>query len=322
MQPSPRRIIGSARIQDLTVVHRRKDAAVSGWPLSMIETLRRRAFFVDTCLRQLAVFAGPADTLGKTDSRRAQDLEFYSGAEAYRFLLETAAGLNSAIPAETNVFGQFKRAWANCQEQSVVFASRLAAPMNRLFADTRQIRAAFLQGVGGASYGSLVRKILRPATNERVLFIGAGSLTRSMLPFFRCAEVAVWNRSYPQQAIAAWAYRYRPEQAEAAARWASQAILTTPANYANDQLWANLLQRHQVRRVAHLGRRNNQLGPWANFDRVFSLDDVLQLQRTQSNVRSLQVERARHACRELAARRAANYSEPNTTAKQLTRAFG
>ena len=112
-------------------------------------------------------------------------------------------------------------------------------------------------------------------------------------------------------------HRYRPEQAEAAARWASQAILTTPSNYANDQLWANLLQRHAVAHVAHLGRRNNQLGPWANFDGVFSLDDVLQLQRAQSNVRSLQVERARHACRELAAR-----SEPNTTAKQLKRACG
>ena len=159
-------------------------------------------------------------------------------------------------------------------------------------------------------------------TDERSLFIGAGGRTRSRLPFVRFADVAVWKRSNPQQAIAAWVHGYRAEQAEAAAGWASQAILTTPANYANDQLWTNLLQRHEVGRVAHLGRRNNQLGPWVNFDGVFSLDDVLQLQRAQSNVRSLQVERARHACHELAARRAADYSEPNTTAKQLKRAFG
>jgi hypothetical protein len=322
MQLSPRPIIGSVRIQDLIVVHQTKDSADSAWPTSMIEMLHRRAFFLDTCLRQLAVFAGPADTPGRTDFTPTKALEFYSGANAYRFLLETATGLNSAIPAESNVFGQFRRAWAHCREHCAVFASRLAAPMNQLFADTRQIRAAFLQGVGGASYGSLVRKMLRPATDERVLFIGAGSLTRSMLPFFRTADVAVWNRSYPQEAIAAWAHQYRPEQAETAARWASQAILTTPANHANDQLWAGLLQRHGVDRVAHLGCRSSQLGSWADFDGVFSLDDVFQLRRTQSNVRSLQVQRARHACRELAARRAADHPRSNTKATKLKRAFG
>ena len=253
---------------------------------------------------------------------RDQALEFYSGADAYRFLLETATGLNSAIPAESNVFGQFKRAWSHCTEHSSVIATQLAAPINQLFADTRQIRAAFLQGIGGASYGSLVRTILRPATDERVLFIGAGSLTWSMLPFFRTTELAVWNRSYPQQDIAQWAQRYRPEQAEPAARWASQAILTTPANDANDELWSNLLRRHDVYRVAHLGRRSNQLGPWANFDRVFSLDDVFRLRQTQSNVRSLQVQRARHACGELAARRATDHPRSNTRVAQLKRAFG
>ncbi len=322
MQLSPRPIIRSVRIQDLIVVHQTKDSADSAWPAATIETLHRRAFFLDTCLRQLAVFAGPADTPGRMDSTHAKALEFYSGADAYRFLLETATGLNSAIPAESNVFGQFKRAWAHCREHCAVFASRLAAPMNQLFADTRQIRAAFLQGVGGTSYGSLVRKMLRPATDERVLFVGAGSLTRSMLPFFRTADIAVWNRSYPQQAIAAWAHQYRPEQAEAAARWASQAILTTPANHANDQLWASLLRRHGVDRVAHLGRRSTNLGPWAGFDDMFNLDDVFRLRRAQSNVRSLQVERARQACRKLAARRAADHSEPNAAAKRLKRAVG
>ncbi len=322
MQPSPQPIIGSVRVQDLIVVHQNKDSADGGWPVSMIEALQRRAFVLDTCLRQLAVFAGPADVPGETESTRAKALEYYSGTDAYRFLLETATGLNSAIPAESNVFGQFKRAWAHCQGQAAGFASRLAAPMNQLFADTRQIRAAFLQGVGGASYGSLVRKMLRPATDERVLFIGAGNLTRSMLPFFRTADVAVWNRSSPQEAIAAWAQQYRPEQAEAAARWASQAILTTPANHANDQLWVSLLQRHGVNRVAHLGRRSNQLGPWAEFNGVFSLDDVFRLRRTQSNVRSLQVQRARHACRELAAHRTADQPRSNTKATQLKRAFG
>jgi hypothetical protein len=143
-----------------------------------------------------------------------------------------------------------------------------------------------------------------------------------MLPFFRTADVAVWNRSYPQEAIAAWAQQYRPEHAEAAARWASQAILTTPANHANDQLWVSLLQRHGLNRVAHLGRRSNQLGPWAEFNGVFSLDDVFRLRRTQSNVRSLQVQRARHACRELAARRTADQPRSNTKATQLKRAFG
>ena len=323
MQPAQNLIIGNLRIQDLIVAHRLKDAEAGELQVSMIEMLRQRTFFLDTCLRQLAVFPGPDDTLGKTEFAHAENLEFYSGADAYRFLLETATGLNSAIPAETNIFGQLKRAWANCRENSVVaVSSRLAAPMNQLFADTRQIRAAFLQGVGGDSYGSLVRKMLRPATDERVLFIGAGNLAQSMLPFFRFADVAVWNRSNPQPTIATWAYRYRPQQAEAAARWANQAILTTPANYANDQLWANLLRQHGVDRIAHLGRRRNNLGPWATFDGMFNLDDVFRLRQAQSNVRSLQVQRARHACRELTARRAAEHAEPNAAAKQLKRAFG
>ena len=322
MQPSPSTMIESLRIRDLTVVHQTKDSADGAWPASMIEALQRRAFVLDTCLRQLAVFAGPTDAPGGSDSTHAKTTEFYSGTDAYRFLLETATGLNSAIPAESNVLGQFKRAWAHSLEHRAGVASRLAAPMNQLFADTRQIRATFLQGVGGASYGSLVRKILRPVTDERVLFIGAGSLTRSMLPFFRIADVAVWNRSDRQQAIEERVQRFRPEQAEAAAGWASKAILTTPANYANDQLWASLLQQHGVDRVAHLGRRSNRLGPWADFDSVFSLDDVFQLRRTQSNVRSLQVQRARHACGELADRRTAGHPRSNTKITQLKRAFG
>ena len=139
-------------IDQLLVLHRPKDAAGHGMVMAHQEQLSRHGFFLDTCLRQLAVMDAAhapeylATRLCVDDAR----LESYRGLHAYSFLLQTATGLNSSIPGETNILGQFKAAWSRWRELTATEqVCRLHTSMHRLFADSSQIRREHLQGIGG-----------------------------------------------------------------------------------------------------------------------------------------------------------------------------
>ena len=54
--------------------------------------------------------------------------------------------------------------------------------------------------------------------------------------------------------------------------------------------------------MAHLGHRSGGGLDIGSTDRLYFLEHLFELRQVQANVRSLQVERARNACRELAAR--------------------
>ena len=206
----------------------------------------------------------------------------------------------SAIPGETNIFGQFRRAWkqyqADAQASSVEYFSPL---IERLFADCRNIRQTFLEGIGGASYGSLVRKLCRAETDSRILFVGAGDLAQSIVPFFDNRAIALWNH---RPITATGSHRvFAPAAADLAAEWTDRVILTTPADQANDRLWSELLTTTGARTIVHLGRRKADRGPWIRHSDFFDLDDIFALREQQSNVRSLNLRRARKACADKAA---------------------
>lgn len=261
------------------------------------------AFSMDTCMRRLVITAQR-----EVASRLAalQPVETYSGCDAYRFLLEVATGLRSAVPGETNVFGQFRRAWEHYRQLGEPGGVRALAPLiARVIADTRRVREAHLRNLGGASYGSLVRRLLTPAAGERVLFVGAGELARSMLPFFRSFEIGVWNRRPAGPAFASAARLFAPAEGAEAAAWAHHVVMTTPADATNDEHWRAWLAASLSQTVVHLGRRRGD--GWTSPGHVtgYDFDDMLDLRRSRDNIRSLQLERARLACYERAAALAA-----------------
>ena len=134
------------------------------------------------------------------------------GPDAYRFVLEITTGLRSAIPGETNVFGQFRNAWQDFRRDGpAARITRLAPLVHRLSNDTKAIRREHLHGIGGASYGSLVRRLIAPARADRILFVGAGNLAQSMLPFFDNYELGIWNHRPAVNRVVCANRFFRPE---------------------------------------------------------------------------------------------------------------
>jgi hypothetical protein len=245
-----------------------------------------------TCQRRLVFGLGPRPGTRGIDPPG----EVCCGAEAYRLLLEVASGLRSAVPGESNVLGQLRRAWA---EASVRLPADLGAQllpvMETLLGDTRAIREHHLHGIGGRSYGSLARLLLRPRRQARILLIGAGDLARSVLPFFGNAQVGGWNhRAVPAlPGISAW---FGPDEADRAAGWAEHLIFTTPPDPDHDGAWNRRLAAAAVQSLLHFGRRRDQAFAWQAGVEAYDLDHVFALAAERENVRSLQLARARAAC--------------------------
>lgn len=250
---------------------------------------------LDTCLRrvQIALTRAACPATGGADT--------YAGIAAYRFLLEFITGLHSRIPGEANVLGQFRQAWLRWSASWPVAAAEFATTIDALLRDARCIRSRHLQGVGGSSYGRLLRRLLQPGHKDRVLFVGAGGLAQSVWPYFRQFAAAVWNRRLPGPAVPAWLDVFAPPDGPAAARWADHVVLTTPPDALNDASWQRWLDDAGPISVTHLGQRAAGSFHVANAGSCYHLDTLFALRRQQDNVRSLQIERARHACAEAAA---------------------
>jgi len=268
-------------ISDLQVINWHKGSALDSPDTS-------RGMLLDTCLRRLLVQRG--------DASHYIGAEHYQGADAYRYLLEVTTGLRSKVPGETNVFGQFKSAVASFEHKGRrTDVAELRPVLRRVIDDTRRIRREQLRGIGGASYGRLVRRLIRPGPRDRVLFVGAGNLAASMLPFFRQYIVGLWNRSSSALASDA-ALPFRYDEVERAGAWAHHVILTTPPDAGNDGLWGRALAGRKDCTTVHLGHRRNQHPTWRVGARHFDLDHVFELRAELDGYRSLQIERARAAC--------------------------
>lgn len=252
---------------------------------------------VATCLRRLWISAAPPAQLPAGEPER------HTGAAAYRFLLEFMTGLHSAIPGETNVLGQFRQAWLRWRDADPAAAAALAPTVDALLGDARLIRSRHLQGVGGDSYGSLVRRLIRPARRDRILIVGAGELARAVWPFFRQQSAGLWNRrAVTGPPPPAWLRQFSPADGERAARWARHVIVTTPPDPHNDNRWTRWLNAAAPATVTHLGHRQPGVFAVQRAGQTFFLEQLFELRQAQANVRSLQVEHARAACKDRAER--------------------
>jgi len=278
-------------------------------PAGTAATLQAAGVVLDTCLRQLAFGLAPRPGV---DAGPAGELS--TGADAYRLLLEVVSGLRSEVPGETNVSGQFRRAW----EQAALRLRaedrwQLQTVVQALRADTRALRASHLQGVAGGSYGSLVRELLAPGRGARVLFVGTGELARSMLPLFRSWEVGAWNHRTldepSRQALSGVHRWFASDEADAAAAWPTAVVFTTPADVPHDAAWRERLGSQAPHRIVHLGQRRDTRPAWPAKTGFFDLDDVFDLARAREQQRRRQLAAAGLACAALVDARMAGPEE-------------
>lgn len=256
---------------------------------------RAAAWHVSTCQRELRIFA---DAAGLPPAPHG--FESFQGVAAYEFLLRVATGLESAVRGETNVLGQLRSSWA--EYDSGARPSRaLAAVARALFEDAALVRSRHLQGIGGNSYGTLARMLLKPQRGARILLIGAGALARSVLPAFAGFERAVHTRGAGDAPLEA-VRRFGCGTEQAAIEWARFVCFCIPPHTERDACWLAALAAHP-RPTLHLGVRRGTEGAWGLLPGLRTLDDLFDLQRSQSALRSARLARAALACREFALRR-------------------
>jgi|GEM_PF-325992 len=295
--------------------------------------LESRLLHIATCQRELWIFdeEALAETLGSQSGPEricAEALrdgaEVYSASGAYAFLLRFSTGLESAVRGETDVFGQLRDSWALFEQSGSRQARELSPWIQRLYEDTKEIRSRFLQSVGGASYGSLVRQILRKQASQLdhdirpVLLIGAGPIAVSVAPWLATGEFGpLWvaNRtaaraeSLAQEVVARQGERARPAlvgwelESELKSWQAARAVVIgVPLDIARDELRRAHCPASTP--IVHLGTLRAEAPEWRRLPNFYALDDLFEIQRQAEGVRGDRFTRALQACEERARLRA------------------
>jgi hypothetical protein len=301
----------------LRVIHLAK-SGVAVKPPAAFSTRFEGTFHVDSCQRWIWVdsIQGESSDLGDLPLNGA---EVFAGADAYQFLLQVATGLESQVIGETDIFGQLKEAWkiysknANNGEAQAALVVLLAPWMQKLFEDTKEMRTQYLQNLGGSSYGSLLRKLLREKKSVAgpSLLIGAGALAEGVAPYLD-TELLISNRNQERaEALATLLRKQNPEarirvllsfeEELEAMKTVARVIVAIPVKVPPNGMDARRIAYLQTRsdiHVVHLGARSGESKEWDALPLFDSLDSLFEIEKTLSRTRSVQVERARVACRE------------------------
>jgi molybdopterin/thiamine biosynthesis adenylyltransferase len=166
--------------------------------------------------------------------------------------------------------------------------------------------------MGSASYGSQVRKLLGTATPGPTLLVGAGQLGQAVAPWLAATELLIWNRTIEKSQELSLAVRERNPQrtcrvlestAEAElAAWseAGDVVLCIPADERRDvaRIAAWKARQPHAGRIVHLGLGETGDVSWADVPGLTSLTTLFDMLRAQSDLRCVQVTRARRACAE------------------------
>jgi len=259
---------------------------------------------VKTCQRS---FLLSWEELPLSSSRRS-----FKGVEAYEFLLRFATGLESEIKGETDVFGQLKTAIKTFSES--YSDPEHQAWFSKLFEDTKEIRAQFLQGIGGNTYGALSRRILSPTPHSKVLILGAGQLSKSVAPYFADSHLTLFNRTpdrltdlrvdLEKKGYQTITYTSNEDDLPELLNQADLILIATPVNSPLDQKvleTLNLKPSHERATVLHLGAQAKDLHHFsAQGLSILSLSDLFEIEREQNIFREKQITQAMDACRKRA----------------------
>lgn len=204
--------------------------------------------------------------------------QVYRGRDAYQFLLEVICGLHSPLLGETAVMGQFRDFRANAKFGATAWGHFLQRLTTDLLVDARAIRHEHLQNLGSQSYGSLIRRYLKTSTTVAV--VGAGSLTKEILPWL--SDVRLFYRNWRHaQKFAAEHAQVRMEQfAMTDAGWegdAASLVIAAPLNGAEISQWLAL---QKVNFSVTLDLRSN-----ASEDPIHSAQPVINLAELFASLR-------------------------------------
>jgi hypothetical protein len=263
-----------------------------------------------TCLREVRIAMQPPSQQPSRTQAEVAGYQRHVGADAYRFLLQLASGLESEIAGETEILGQIKQAWREYEEAHLEPAKALRPWMQRLLQDTKEVRSEYVVGLGSATYGSLVRRLLGGELAGPTLLLGAGQLAETILPFLDTGEVMLWNRSaeragqmLARQRMASTEGRVRLLEAtrdaeDTAWRRARDVILCIPADAQRDAERVRLWRNHGAAagRVLHLGIDGAFGTAWDGLAGLLTLRDLFGLRDAQASQREAQLARARRAC--------------------------
>lgn len=303
------------KLAELQVLH--FDAAAFGLGPAERAALRgsHEAWVVDTCQRTVIVAAG-RDSRDRLIAQlpAAARAQGFAGAEAYAFLLRFACGLESRLVGETEIFGQVKESWREFSSVAGALSRELDGWVQRLFKDTKEVRAAQLSHLGSASYGSQVRRLLGAATDGPTLLVGAGQLAQAVAPWLETRELLLWNRT-PDRAheLARLVQERHPQRlcrvldGTAAAEldaWsgAGDVVMCVPPDADRDAARITAWQARPAHRgrIVHLGLGESGHAVWSDVAGLTGLAALFDMLRTQSGQRGVQVARARRACAEKA----------------------
>ena len=298
----------------LVVVHQRKQAKPATKAFDAFGADSER-FCIETCLRRLLVSRAADSTLTGANSDELDGIEFLRGIDAYDLLLRIASGLESEVPGESEVFGQFKQSWQAYRTTHPEASRKLDPLMRKLFEDVKDIRSRHLTGLGAATYGSLVRALLGANADQPTLLIGAGEMAAAILPYLSGRPLYIANRTPERAAALLTGLRRQADRADqiqligseldaelAAWRTATNVVVCVPPNRERDlarvQAWKD--RESKSGHLLHLGKLTPGDSLWAGLDRFATLVDLFALQSANSERRRVQLLHARNACRERA----------------------
>lgn len=262
-----------------------------------------QALLVETCQRWICISAaGPIDNSYLAN----QAVTALHGEEAYHFLLEVACGLRSSLLGEPDIFGQFKAVWKKQQHNPE--KTSLNSVINNLFQDTKEVRSLYLEGLGGSSYASATRKLLKKYESGSVLVLGAGNLAQTVVPMLPAQEVFVWNRTEANTDLLADQVLKKHnckitkvKDQELAARLAETLhVVVCIPQHESDATWFSHWQKninnHDHRSVIHLGVHCDGPVAWDQSSHYHCLDDVYQIEKKQVDYREKKIKQAKRAC--------------------------
>ena len=149
----------------------------------------------------------------------AAGVEFYRGIDAYDLLLRIASGLESEVPGESEIFGQFKQSWqayrAKHPESCAQLRSADARPLRGRERDSlsppHRTRARPRTGVSCVPCLARMR-------SQPTLLIGAGEMAAAILPYLSGRPLYIANRTperaSPARQDAAAGRSWRPDRAD------------------------------------------------------------------------------------------------------------
>ena len=301
-------------VDQLLVVHQRKQGKPAAGAFDAFAVSDER-FCIETCLRRLLISHVADSNLSGANSAVPNGVELLRGTDAYDLLLRIASGLESEVPGESEVFGQFKQSWQTFRTAHAEVSRKLDPLMRKLFEDVKHIRSRHLTGLGAATYGSLVRALLGADAEQPTLLIGAGEMAAAILPYLSGRPLYIANRTPERAAALLTGLRRQADRADqiqligseldaelAAWRTATNVVVCVPPNRERDlvrvQAWKD--RDSKSGHLLHLGKLTPGDSLWAQLDRFATLADLFALQSANSERRRVQLLHARNACRERA----------------------